>query len=99
MHRGRRRLPLPDPLCRQSRVHVRFGRVRRLDGLSMTWADLGLWLVGRRRFYAVREGEAPEVTARQYARDPEGDRVIVTDDPAKAERIAERQRARIARRN
>lgn len=67
----------------------------------MTWSALRKWMQGKGPMFAVCEGRVqPIPDARRYVgADTLPTGLILTPDAAKAERIAERQRAQIARRS
>ena len=60
----------------------------------MTVADLLRWLAGDRVAYLIRAGSVRPVTAAEYATGPLPEASIITTDIVRAERLAERQRAR-----
>lgn len=68
----------------------------------MTFAGLREWMAGRRTAYLVHDGRVLDVSAAAYVAVPLSGLPVgarITDDSAKAERIAERQRRQIAGRS
>lgn len=66
----------------------------------MTVVALQAWLRGEREIYGAREGDVITPSAAEYMR-PGATLVdlVLTDDPARAERAAERQRRAMAGRS